>query len=280
MRYCVPMFKNFKYLNKVDEVTIPFDKSLEVFKTLLEKEKILPTHRVIVEVADSKSFQEDGIINVFLNLKENHPDIHFTLMFAKYDNNQAEFFQELKTKEIEFFFSTYARDWDTFHGLINLGVSDIYIVENLGFELDLLGPIAHASDVSIRVFANVCQSSWLKDGTFKSFFIRPEDVIVYDEYVDVIEFIGDKTVQEVMYKVYAIDQKWHGSLKQIIVGLEEDIDSHRIPQAFAAARIGCGKRCSKGKRCKICERIMETSDVMREHNMYFKIRKNNPVEEE
>ena len=88
MRYCVPMFKNFKYLNKVDEVTIPFDKSLEVFKTLLEKEKILPTHRVIVEVADSKSFQEDGIINVFLNLKENHPDIHFTLMFAKYDKKR------------------------------------------------------------------------------------------------------------------------------------------------------------------------------------------------
>lgn len=273
MKYCVPLFKNFKYIKEIDEIIIPFNENIEFFKTLIEKEKILPSHRVIIEVSDSQYFYDNGLLMVLVNLKKNYPNFNFTLMFDKYSNKLNELYETLKLKKIQFFFSTYVRDWDAFYGLISIGVSDIYIVESLAFELNLLGPIAHEKEVLIRVFANVCQASWIKDNTLKSFFIRPEDISIYDSFIDVIEFYGDRKVQEVMYKVYVKDGKWYGDLREIINGLEIELDSRHILPAFAEARIACGKKCLKGKSCRICDRILETSQTMKEHDLIIKVQK-------
>ena len=236
MKYCVPYDRDFKYLHEVDELIVPFNESLDFFKRLLDRKRIHHS-RIILLVEDSIDFNE--------------------------------MYERLKQNDIEFFFGTYVRDWDLFHGFIELGVSDLYIVESLAFELNLLGPAAHAKGISIRVFANICQSSWNEGDSLKSFFVRPEDVETYAPYVDVIEFI-EGINYSTLYKIYARDKKWFGDLRDIIVGLDVPLDSRRILPHFAEMRVKCGKKCMKGNPCKLCERVVSAAETLEEQNFILK----------
>ena len=258
MRYCVPYFKTFKYMTEVDEVIVPYERrDVEFISSLTSKEKLI-TNTIIIDIKDMYEFKDYDCLKVFEALKNNYPEVSFKLRFREYNKDFNELYDKIKELKIPFFFMDFVRSWDMFHGFIKLGVSDLYIVEELGFELKVLGQIARASSISIRVFANVCQSSWNESDSLKSFFIRPEDVSIYDQYVDVLEFFGEKqNQQEVMFKVYAKDKKWFGPLKEIIVGLDSEIDSRSILPNFAHIRVGCKKRCIKGEPgyipCKICD---------------------------
>lgn len=46
-----------------------------------------------------------------------------------------------------------------FIGLVKLKVKDIYIVNELGFELDKIAEIAHKENINIRIIPNIAQSS-------------------------------------------------------------------------------------------------------------------------
>ena len=264
MKYCLPYLNASPYMSKVDEVIIPFnaEKGPIIIKNITSKENISDA-TIILEM---KKMDVDDInknMILFKSLKEDYPQIKFKLMFTKdYTEEFDSLIENCKECGISFFFSTYVRDWDTFYGLIDLEVSDIYIVEEMGFSLSKLGQIAHASSVSIRVFANVAQSSWHKERGVKSFFIRPEDIGFYEPYVDVIEFYGDDNRLEVSYKAYAEDGKWFGDLRELIIGLDTELDSRFIVPMFAEARLNCEKKCQKLRPCNICTRIIDNSKVL------------------
>jgi hypothetical protein len=78
----------------------------------------------------------------------------------------------------------------------------MYICEELGFSLDKISKILHDNNVRVRVFPNICQSSFPETPSIKTFFIRPDDITVYATFVDVFELISDKERQRVLYKVY------------------------------------------------------------------------------
>ena len=271
MKYCLPYIKNFKYMEELDEVIIPYEAGEDVafLNTLLGKDKVI-NKRVIIQVDSASAFIGEKSINFFAGMKKDHPEIDFCLKFAKYRKDMVEIYDELKKLEIPFFFDTYARDWDMFTFLCDLGVSDIYVVETLAFELDKIGAQATAKGISIRVFANVCQSSAPEKDVVKSFFIRPEDVSIYEPYVDVIEFYGNDNIQEVSYKVYAKDGKWFGPLKEILIGFEHDMDSRFVMPVYARTRIKCGKRCLKGYNCSLCNRIVDVADQLEDKGFYIK----------
>lgn len=261
MRYCLPYIRGSKYMDLAEEIIVPYDsKDVNFLKTLTSKETMLK-NRIIIDIKDDDDFIINHSENIFLTLKEDYSHINFALRFLNYNSNMDLIYGFCLNYKIPFFFSTYVRDLDTFHGLIDLGVSDLYIVEEMGFMLDKLGPLASAAGVSIRVFANVCQSSWKLGDTVKSFFIRPEDVPIYEPYVDVIEFFGEYSRQESMYRIYSINRKWYGNLQEIITGLKVELDSRYITPLWAAARLGCQKHCLKGTPCHICKRMLDTLEL-------------------
>ena len=270
MKYCVLYNKDFKYFQKVDEVIVPFNQSMDFFKRLIDRKRI-HQNRIILSIEDSAEFYEnqDIYIPILEELKEKH-NLNCAVRFDLYSQKFVDLYATFREKELPFFFRTYVRDWEVFHGLIGVGVSDLYIVESLAFELNLLGPVARAKGISIRVFANVCQSSWSDSDSLKSFFIRPEDVDIYDPYVDVIEFFEGDIPMNTLFKIYAIDKKWFGDLSMIITGLEESLDSRRVLPHFALTRVKCGKRCLKGNPCKLCERVVSAAKVFEENNLILK----------
>ena len=272
MKYCLRYARNHKYLKEVDEVIVPFQiEDINFVETLTGKNE-LQNACIIVDVLDIESFVKENSITIFIDMQKSYLNMKFKLRFAHYNVNYNELFTQLKEANIPFFFTTHVNTLDYFQGLIDLGVSDISIVEDLGFELKKLGPVAHAKGISIRAFANVCQASWPHVSNLKSFFIRPEDVPVYEDCIDVLEFYGDYNIEKIMYRVYSKDKKWFGNLQEIIIGLSDELDSRYLLPQFARVRVGCGKRCIKGTSCNICEKIVVVSKNLEEKGYMVKLK--------
>jgi hypothetical protein len=75
---------------------------------------------------------------------------------------------------------------------------------------------------------------------------------LYEDYIDVFEFFGDGKKQKIYYEIYAIDGKWMGDLKEIIIGLKDSLDSTCLVPRFGIKRVYCGRKCMKGDICKMC----------------------------
>lgn len=270
MKYCVDFRRTGEYIKTADEIIIPFAIANQDFvDILMGRDELINGHRLIIHINEEEEFIQHDFIKMFVPLQDKQ--IHFALRFNDYQQEHQTFYQQLKEHKINFFFTTNVDTWDIFYGLADIGVSDIYITNDLGFELNKLGPIAHAKNISLRAFPNVCQTSWRHGDTIKSFFIRPEDVSIYAEYIDVLEFYGPREQQEIYYKIYAKDKKWFGNLQEIIIGLSNELDSRFIMPLFGGVRTSCCKRCLKDNSCSICDLItQDLATTLKNNNQYFK----------
>lgn len=271
MKYCINYSNKSHIIDKVDEILIRYDKNkiLELFT------QFIPAHsnqRVIVQL-----IEEDNIDTIVNNLKKiisiynENKDIKFDIQLPFYNQK---FMEELKDTNLKYFFKAAANSWDKFTGLISQNVSDIYITDELAFELDKVAEIAHKNSIKVRIYPNVAQSRWDKLSDILKFFIRPEDIEMYEPYVDVCEFYGDKAQQiDTYYKIYQEDKKWFGDLQEIIIGLDSKIDSRYIIPRFAEKRIKCGKDCLKGGKCEMCKRILDLSEQLENAHLIVQIDK-------
>lgn len=269
MKYCITNTrKKFKYIDNVDEITIRFRRQ---DTTLLDFFQLHKTQRINVYIDDIDDFIESENIELMNAFAEKYPEINFALKFKDQgiDKNKeiAKMIHENKVKH-KFFFDTFIRDWDTLFGYIELQPSDVYIVENLGFEIVSVAEILHTANIRVRVFPNIAQSAWKETPALKKFFIRPEDVFFYEPYVDVMEFMGREESIATYYKIYAIDKKWFGKLNEVILDFDDsEIDSRFIIPSFAERRLNCGKRCYKGRPCQICNAIEGLAAVLESENL-------------
>jgi len=255
MKYCLDFIKQNKdVLNDVDEI---YCSEISTLETLCQHHS---NKRIIIKILFKKELLEAIQI-----CKETNNNYAISLLA-----DDKELISLLKEAKIPFFLNKLANTWDIFTELIELGVSDIYITEELGFELDKIATIAHKKGIQIRAFPNICQSGSVSMPSLKSFFIRPEDVSIYESYIDVLEFFGNEEKQSILYKIYK-DKKWFGKLKEIIPNFDSELDSRFIIPHFAKQRIKCGKKCLKGGKCKICERIEQLSKTLEKSNLLVKI---------
>lgn len=270
MKYCINYSNKSHIIDKVDEILIRFDKNkiLELFT------QFIPVHlnqRVIIQLIES---DVDTIINnlkKIISIYNENENIKFDIQLPFYNQK---FIEELKNTNLKYFFKTSADTWDKFTGLISQNVSDVYITDELAFELDKVAEIAHKNNIKVRIYPNIAQSKWDKLPDILKFFVRPEDIEMYKPYVDVCEFYGDKVQQiDTYYKIYSEDKKWFGDLQEIIIGLDSKIDSRYIIPRFAEKRIKCGKDCLKNGKCEVCKRILDLSEQLESAHLIVQIDK-------
>ena len=271
MKYCINYSNKSHIIDKVDEILIRYDKNkiLELFT------QFIPAHlnqRVIVQLIEENNI--DTIVNnlkKIISIYNENKDIKFDIQLPFYNQK---FMEELKDTDLKYFFKAAANSWDKFTSLISQNVSDIYITDELAFELDKVAEIAHKNNIKVRIYPNIAQSRWDKLSDILKFFIRPEDIEMYEPYVDVCEFYGDKAQQiDTYYKIYQEDKKWFGDLQEIIIGLDSKIDSRYIIPRFAEKRIKCGKDCLKGGKCEMCKRILDLSEQLENAHLIVQIDK-------
>lgn len=268
MKYCIDFQKGFRYINDVDEITIIYRrKDTSLIDFLLEHQK----QRINIYIKDEEDFLEYNCIKIFDAIAKEHPEIDFCFKLKKYTDSTKDIFSTILNSEVKhkYFFEDFVHDWDTLWGYINLKPSSIYIAEELGFEIKAVAELLHSFSIEVRCFPNVAQSSWTKTSGLKKFFIRPEDTVWYEPYVDVYEFFGKPDSLETYYKIYAIDKKWFGKLNEVILSFDGEIDSRFLIPSFAERRLNCGKRCLKGRGCRICEATEQLSATLEKHNLMF-----------
>lgn len=256
--------KNCKSIEKVNEITIDYYNTKDFVDLLNQfKEK-----RINIYIRDKETNQliSNEELKKIKIIHETYPDLN---LYLEIPINTRYSLEDIKDIGLPYFLEDRINDIDLFTTLLSQGVSDIYVVENLCFELDKISEVAHSRNVRLRTFPNVAQSeSMAIDGLLK-FFIRPEDIDVYSQYIDTFEFFGDERKQDVLYDIYN-SKVWNGPLNEIIIGLNSDLDSRFILPQFGESRVKCGKRCLKGGNCRICNRIEELSKTLKENDIVIK----------
>lgn len=258
MKYCIDYNKESSILDKIDEINIEYKRieSDEALQAFCEEHK---NQRINVCINDYEEGINEGYFKNSLDFQKNHPNINNLYLRFPGKGQELDMMLSNDYPDAKFYFDIKVNDWDKFIGLIEYNVTDIYIIEGMGFELDKISKIAKAHNTQIRVYPNVAQSSWNSTDDLRKFWIRPEDIGFYDDYIDVCEFFGDKEKFDILYNIYKKDKKWFGNLNEIIIGLKEHIDSRYIVPRFVKKRVRCGRECMKGGNCQMCDRIKELS---------------------
>ena len=258
MNFAIPFFKHFKYPEQDIQWNINYKPKIKQLDNFIST---YGTHRVNLIITDFENNRDSQIVEA---LREKYPDIQIVICLPSYNKKLEQFLHE---HQLPHYYNEFVTDWDKFNGFLSLDVTDIFVAENLVFSAKILSSRAKKNGKSLRCFCNVCQSSWDKTPSIKTFFIRPEDINLYEGIIDTFEFFTDSDAKiNTLYEIYTKDKKWFGKLNQIITGYEGEEDSRFIVPRFGETRLNCEKRCVKavGPTCKICDRIIELSETLKE----------------
>lgn len=256
MKYCINYNKKSHILDTIDEINVFLDR--------VEDNTALSTfcdehinQRINICIKDVEKALSENKVKDLLDLQKEHSNLYIRFEYIVKELKEMLFYYP----NSKYYFNIKINDWDRVIGLIDYGVSDIFIVEGLGFELDKIAEIAHNSGVQVRVYPNVAQSAWQDLDDLRKFWIRPNDISEYEPYVDVCEFYGlwEDINFDVLYDIYKSDKVWFGKLSEIISGLNQEIDNRYIVPRFVKKRIRCCRQCMKGSNCQMCDHILDLS---------------------
>lgn len=274
MKFCIDYTPDSKQVDTVDEINVPFNKDKLI--TLVDFLEQHNEQRSNIYIKDIKECLQFKIVEKLINIK-NEYSTNYAIKFSEFNEDLP--FEAMKEADVKFYFNIYVSKWEDLYFLLDLGVSDIYITEELGFELNKVRKVC-GNQVQIRVFPNIAQRSWAKLPALKSFFIRPEDIEKYEPYIDVLEIYGDRKKHDVLYKIYKSGKQWFGKLDEIILDFNSDLDSRFITPRFVDKRIRCGRQCLKGGKCRVCDHIEALSKNLENAQLMIKIKEANQEEDE
>ncbi len=226
----------------------------------------------VEKLLDISKTEKDVIIKMPREVTREHIEL-VTAICQLRDNVRLMVFDELIAELPCFYAPGYhnADSLDKLKALCEIGVTDVYVGGQLGFDMPSVRAIANEHNVRVRVIPNMAQISGFgighmqEHGNVTAFWIRPEDLYLYEDYIDIIEFIGRDEKQSVFYEIYFVDKKWNGNLGVIIAGLG-DVSNRGIPPEFTQRRIDCGKKCLLDK-CHSCYKYKSLADLIKENKL-------------
>lgn len=260
MKSCIEWRKSFPYLDQIDQYNIDFRNKPEELINFLNQ---YATEKRVNMVLTKPSQNDIQLIIELHKLNKYNivvclePDMYFIDM--------------LKENKVPFYLPLHINSWDLLQYVIDLGVSDVFITDQLGFDLKRVSKITKEKGIQIRCYANITQvgQPYENNDGLKGFYIRPDDVDIYSEFVDVIEFYKSVDIQKTLYEVYFIAKEWDGPLREIIKGLKNQVNDYYIlTNEFGKRRVHCRKKCIKGEKCQLCEREVELANAIENNEEY------------
>lgn len=156
-----------------------------------------------------------------------------------------------------------ATDWETFSNLLSMNVSDIYIDGPLGFQCGVIAE-APLNGTLIRVSPTVSANAALSTSdNANSFFIRPEDLHVYEPAIDIIDFnVDDVDKEEALFSIYTRGT-FDFSLDQLVSEVHIPVMNYMIQDDFAKIRYNCCQVCKVPKRsCHHCYNCLHLANSL------------------
>lgn len=145
---------------------------------------------------------------------------------------------ECKERNLKFYHNYPVTTFYDLHALKNLGAEYALIDSPLVQDIIMAAEIG----IKLRVVPNVAYYAYIprEDGVCGS-WIRPEDLYLYEPFIDVIEFEDcDIKKEQALYRIYMEQKTWPGDLKMIITNLNYPGVNRMIPHDLAAKKMTCG----------------------------------------
>ena len=172
--------------------------------------------------------------------------------------NTWEDFLELKNRKYISFFNYPVTDWELFHTLLNKEVSDIITDSSLNFQMDKLLKIKNEYNIKIRVCPNYSTTPLIGKISYEnenSFFIRPEDISLYEDVIDYIYFKTNVTdIETTFFNIYK-KENFPFKLRELVPYVANDVENPYISKLFAKKRFDCGQHCliPGERKCELCK---------------------------
>lgn len=272
MKYCINYKASFNHYDKVQEIKIEFDETENTIESLIHFFQKYPEHDIVVICGDEvpitvfdslEYYYQKGIKNFIIALP--YYEIFLDLM-EKYSFN--------------YFINEPIANMDLLHNVLGGSRKPKYVIfsGSWGFNLSRLAKMVHDAGVEIRVVPNIAQrDNWTmlsEDETdihkrITDFFIRPEDVFLYEEagLIDTLDLVGSANEISSIFHFYVIQKEFPGRLDLIIKGFEDCENVPRndqLPQEFGLCRLLCNKKCYMGENCNACSNCCDIAEKMGE----------------
>lgn len=245
MKVCLNSWCSSKYLEKADEIKFKYKDRNTIIDYL---DKYSAT--IILDMRTApEEIDWDGISHLNVICREN-------FIVGTVDAKQIRKCLDLN---IKFYFDRPVSRFEDVRELKRLNSQYVLIEAPLFFEMDKVSNIG----VPVRLAPNVAYyDNWIpKENGLYGSWVRPEDIDLYNSYVDAIEFAASSATQEEgYYRVYCEDKKWDLDLCNFIKNYGRFTGHNAfIPSSFTKARLNCGQKCQSDGSCHICHRAVQLS---------------------
>lgn len=247
MKYCLSGRQPLSVLKKSDEVKMQYEDR----ERILDYLETLPDKTIILDVPS-----EIDNLNWTL-LKMYSAKINFMLCL-----HDLKLVQECKKNEIKWYWAYPITSYFELRGLLALEPSYLFLGAPLSFDLPKIKAL---SKIPIRLCPNLAYDAYIprENGIYGS-WIRPEDISVYEQYVDTFEFETNELKREqVLLHIYKDNGTWPGNLNLLFTNFNVNIDNRALPEEVGEVRSSCGQRCMQNGTCTFCLTSVKFADIIR-----------------
>ena len=248
MKYSVSSRQQPEYLHKCDEIKVMWN-----------------DRNIIFDLAEKYPGKTINLCRYYIH--SNEEDIDWqeikTYKTLTQDNfifglSYIDEIYECKKNNIDFYYLEPVRSFRELQGLKNMGARWAFIDAPLFFQMDQVKAIG----LPIRATANLAiREFFTYDDGVPGPWLRPEDVDLYDQYIDTIEFGRvDLDQERALFRIYAEQKQWPGDVGLIIQDLNYMGVNRMLPPDFAEKRLNCGQRCQENGSCRICWRLLDLAN--------------------
>lgn len=246
MKYSISYNTDIKLREKADEIRVPLNKLGYLYDFI----KAHPNKRYVIIL--------DNIMNI-----DAHSEKQINYVKAVVGNNysiecnQIAQMHQIADLGYNFYYKFGVADWESFGNLMEIGVTDIFIDGPLGFDINTLSLIKEKHDINVRVRPNISSNAAFARNKAtvpaNSFFIRPEDLSLYEKAIDILVFDKETSPlkEEMMFNIYHRGY-YDSNISDIIHEIYPNINNQTVHPNFAQNRTNCRQKCKSGSRCSLC----------------------------
>ena len=260
----------FMYLNPISdelcEFNIKFNKDKNDFEKLIEFVHMYADKRINIEC--------DQIdLTLMSKLQQFNQNLYLRINWYY---TPLSMLSKIKEHGFKFFFSEKcpATTPTMLEDFISLGVSDVYLGDELMYSISQASAYCRKHKVRTRLVVNkISTSLWGFRSGFdcRSMFFRPEDMPLLNEYFDVFEIDCPNENFKTMKDIWFNDQTWPDDLRMIVPDLSIQVPNQSLAPTFTMNKLGCGKKCMIGKSgCTKCEQLLEISRKLADRGIGYR----------
>jgi hypothetical protein len=245
MKVCLHNRNTIEYLKKADEIKVAYvDHAI-----ILDYFEDYPTADIILELANDDSEIDWAALKNYNILSQGR----FICCVSNLLQMEA-----CKQLNIKFYYGYPVSSFYELNSLKDLGVCYIRLAPPLSHQLDEVARFG----IPVRAIPNVCYQDYLphKNGIHGQ-WIRPEDLSLYEVYIDAIEFEDCNVEKEqALYRIYMEEKEWPGEFNELYTNFDYKGVNRMLEAQDAIRRMTCGQTCEMNGNCHLCDTVVNLAD--------------------